>query len=210
MRVFVYTLPIDDGAAPNPFGGVCTLALCKPTIRLEAKSGDWVVGLDEHKKVVYMMKVTTKLTMREYDEYCKKSLPIKIPNISSRKIEELMGDCVYDFSFENVKLREGVHSRCSKRVDFLGEYVLLSEYFYYFGENPIDLGVNLKELNGFIIEHKEFLEWVESFSYEKNTPLSYPHRRGIIKPTDRVNLKSCCIRLKVAKDDLRAAKLLEE
>jgi len=44
-RLYSYTIPIDDGAAPNPFWGTCTLAICKPAIRRTAKVGNWVVGL---------------------------------------------------------------------------------------------------------------------------------------------------------------------
>ena len=36
-QLFTYTIPIDDGAAPNPFRGMCSLAICKPRIRREAK-----------------------------------------------------------------------------------------------------------------------------------------------------------------------------
>jgi hypothetical protein len=42
--LFTYCIPYDDGAAPNPFWGLCTLAICKPSIRRVAKEGDWVVG----------------------------------------------------------------------------------------------------------------------------------------------------------------------
>ena len=44
-RLFSYTIPSDDGAAPNPFHGQCTLAICKPSIRRVAKKDDWIAGL---------------------------------------------------------------------------------------------------------------------------------------------------------------------
>ena len=43
-NLFSYVLRYDDGAAPNPFWGTCTLAICKPAIRRKANLGDWVVG----------------------------------------------------------------------------------------------------------------------------------------------------------------------
>ncbi len=69
--LFSYCIPYDDGAAPNPFWGLCTLAICKPGIRRVAKEGDWVVGTgsvnspagDASGKVVYAMRVTQKMTM---------------------------------------------------------------------------------------------------------------------------------------------------
>ena len=42
--LYSYTIPYDDGAAPNPYWGVLTLAICKPVIRRTAEIGDWVVG----------------------------------------------------------------------------------------------------------------------------------------------------------------------
>lgn len=42
--LFSYCIPYDDGAAPNPFWGLCTLAICKPRIRRAAKEG---IGLLE-------------------------------------------------------------------------------------------------------------------------------------------------------------------
>ncbi|MCC5666380.1 hypothetical protein LC653_21285 [Nostoc sp. CHAB 5784] len=44
MRLFSYCLRYDDGAAPNPFWELCTLAVCKPVIRRVASIGDWVLG----------------------------------------------------------------------------------------------------------------------------------------------------------------------
>ncbi|WP_395051688.1 hypothetical protein [Flavobacterium sp.] len=36
-KLFLYCIPFDDGAAPSPFWGVCTLNICKPVIRKNAK-----------------------------------------------------------------------------------------------------------------------------------------------------------------------------
>ena len=43
-QIYSYVLRYDDGVAPNPYGGVCTLAICKPVIRKKAQVGDWVIG----------------------------------------------------------------------------------------------------------------------------------------------------------------------
>ena len=73
--LFSYCIPYDDGAAPNPFWGLCTLVICKPGIRKVAQVGDWVVGTGSKRspigdiggQVVYAMCVSQVLTMREYD-----------------------------------------------------------------------------------------------------------------------------------------------
>ena len=134
MSVYLYIVPVDDGAAPNPYGGVCTLAICKPNIRKIANQEDWLVGLDSQFKLIYTMKITTLMTMKDYDTYTKENLPIKVPNKTSKNIEEQMGDSVYDFSNDEIKLRPSVHSRCTKEMDLAGKNVLLSTYFYYFGK----------------------------------------------------------------------------
>ena len=43
-RLFSYCIPVDDAAAPNPFWGYCTLAICKPGHWRVAQVGDWVIG----------------------------------------------------------------------------------------------------------------------------------------------------------------------
>lgn len=70
-RLYSYVLRVDDGAAPNPYWGTCTLTICKPDIRRCAQVGDWIVGTgsknvrlkdgnkyDFSDDVVYAMKVT--------------------------------------------------------------------------------------------------------------------------------------------------------
>ena len=69
MKIYVYIVPVDDGAAPNPYSGVCTLAICKPNLRKIAKQGDWIIGLNSEFKLIYTMKITTVITMKEYDSY---------------------------------------------------------------------------------------------------------------------------------------------
>ena len=40
-KIYSYVLKIDDGAAPNPFGGICTLTICKPIIRRKSSVDEW-------------------------------------------------------------------------------------------------------------------------------------------------------------------------
>jgi Nucleotide modification associated domain 2 len=70
-RLFTYTIPMDDGAAPNPFHGMCSLAICKPSIRRVAREGDWVGGLGSRNapsgdlggRLVYAMLVQEVVTL---------------------------------------------------------------------------------------------------------------------------------------------------
>ena len=77
--LFSYIVPKDCGFAPNPYGGVCTLACCKTPIRRYANVGDWVIGTTpapDKEKLVYAMRVERGLTFDlywEFPEYeCKK------------------------------------------------------------------------------------------------------------------------------------------
>jgi hypothetical protein len=146
--LFTYTIPIDDGAAPNPFGGMCTLAICKPGIRRVAKKGDWVVGLgsknapsgDLSKRIVYAMRVQKTMSLEDYDKTARRKWKHRIPKMDSPDIFRRLGDCIYDYSKSaNPRQRRGVHGHNNKKTDLSGENALVSRDFYYFGRNAIKL-----------------------------------------------------------------------
>jgi len=189
MTLFSYCIPHDDGSAPNPFWGVCTLAICKPQIRRTALVGDWIVGTGSVKfgfesQVVYAMKVTNKMTLKEYDKYCQEYLPNKIPiwKTLDRKLRK--GDCIYDFSKVNPLLRPSVHKEEDKAKDLKGENVLLSDHFYYFGSKPVPLPTHLLAIvkqgqshkSDFNEPYKEkFVEWVTTFKKFLNKVNAMPY-----------------------------------
>jgi hypothetical protein len=147
MQLFSYCIPVDDGAAPNPYFGICTLTICKPVIRRTAETGDWVIGTgsinspigDISKKVVYMMEVTKKIPLQDYDMLCKVEYPGKIPDFNSKDPKKKLGDCIYDFSTNPPTQRKGVHGPDNVLRDLNGKFSLISEHFYYFGNKPIEL-----------------------------------------------------------------------
>ncbi len=57
MYIYSYVLRYDDGVAPNPFFGFCTLAVCKPVIRRKAQVGDWIIGTGSKENVNIMLKL---------------------------------------------------------------------------------------------------------------------------------------------------------
>ncbi len=189
--LYTYCIPYDDGAAPNPFWGVCTLVICKPAIRRSAQVGDWVVGTgsvnspigDVSGMVVYAMKVTRKMTMKEYDDYTRHHLSRKIPDWHHHDKQRRVGDSIYDFDFEPPHVRPSVHGVKNRSHDLGGEYALLSDHFYYFGNKPVALppdllpivkqgrghraGANASFLN-------RFLSWLEALGYTPNTLIGDP------------------------------------
>lgn len=147
-RLFSYTIPFDDGAAPNPFRGMCTLAICKPAIRRVAQIGDWIVGLgsvaapsgDLRGRLVYAMHVEEVISVREYDLRAQYEWQHRIPDVASLDLSERLGDCIYDFcDSTEPRQRASVHGPENEERDLSGRNVLISRDFYYFGSRAIQL-----------------------------------------------------------------------
>lgn len=185
-KIYSYILRFDDGAAPNPFWGICTLAICKPVIRRKAEIGQWVIGTGSvngysngkrenlSDRLVYAMKITDKMSLAEYNEYCLKDLKHKIPFPDTQDWRMQMGDCIYfDAGNEKLDLRpDSIHKIEHRERDLRGKNVLLSTDFYYFGANAIFIPSHLQRLikknQGHLkIEDPELLrqfeKWIRSF-----------------------------------------------
>lgn len=190
-RLFSYTIPYDDGAAPNPFRGLCTLAICKPQIRRKAVVGDWVVGLGSKRapsgnlagRMVCAMRVDQVLTMRDYDRLAPTHWPTRIPDVRSPILANRLGDCIYDFSGGAPVQRPGVHGPQNMATDLSGENVLLSRYYFYFGGNALPLPPRLRGLTHQTQAHKvnvnapllrTFLTWLDSLRLEANHLYGWP------------------------------------
>jgi len=191
LTLYSYCLPYDDGAAPNPFWGVCTLAICKPRIRLSATIGDWVVGMgsvnspigDISDKVVYAMRVTQKMTMEDYDWFTRSKLPRKIPLMRSADPRKHCGDSIYDFSVPTPLLRPSVHGEGNRSTDLSGGFVLLSTHFFYFGDKPVALPNALlgivKQGQGHRSQSNapyvaDFVRWIHGLGYPPATLIGDP------------------------------------
>lgn len=218
MRLFSYCIPVDDGAAPNPFWGICTLAICKPRIRSVAQKGDWIIGtgsknVNGHNyfgKLVYAMRVSDVMTMKEYDSFCLKHLKEKIPDIKNKDYSRRVGDCIYDFSGRGKeKQREGVHNPGNHNTDINGKNVLLSNHFYYFGDQAIDLPEDfypiIKDGQGHKSNYnnayaKAFIDWIETQKYAFNVLHGKPQIEIVF------NEKNGCIsadkRCRAAEEDM--------
>lgn len=131
MKLYSYVVEHDNGYAPNPYFGVCTLCRCKFEGRRNivplANVGDWVIGTGGaskrsagHGKLVYAMRVDEKLTRWEYfiDRRFQQKKPAK-----TGTYEQTRGDNV------------SPHGDFEKHEQF----ALLSRHFYYFGAKAIDV-----------------------------------------------------------------------
>jgi len=126
----------DAGSAPNTQGGYCSLTICKPRIRLSAKVGDYVIGLRGRSgyigtigphavdSILYIMRITEKMTYPEYNDWCSRKCKVKIPSL-----ENPIGDCQYD---ADLQLRiHGPHKEEHIKTDISGIYALVSKEFWY-------------------------------------------------------------------------------
>ncbi|MGM8891323.1 hypothetical protein ACS8FA_10790 [Psychrobacter sp. 1Y1] len=159
MNIFSYKVEHDLGLAPNPFHNFCTLAVCKSSIRRNRNLsiGDWVIGtgseaLGNTNHLIYAMKVEEKLTFNEYweDERFESKKPI-----IEGSLVKIYGDNIYHQDANNEEwiqedsahsLDQGLTNEDHLKRDTGGQYVLVSQEFYYFGENAPKVPEDLIEL----------------------------------------------------------------
>lgn len=159
MRLFTYKLTHDTGFAPNPFHGYLTLATCKPGIRRTKVVGEWVAGFtskaltqnsggvgvawDGMPRLIYLMKITDKLSIADY--FADERFACKIPR-SRASAEERAGDNIYRPLVAGATLASGFeivdnpnHPAANDHIetDLSGANVLVSEEFYYFGRKAV-------------------------------------------------------------------------
>lgn len=144
MQVYSYIVRSDNGFAPNPFHGFCTLACCKPRIRATAKVGDIVVGTSSRgEQFIFAMKVSAVVDFAEY--WTGARYAAKRPTTDAARAVERRGDNIYPPddtggfrqlpSFHSNK--DGTENVKNKRRDLSGEKVLVADRFTYFGsEGP--------------------------------------------------------------------------
>lgn len=136
-RIYSYVITHDFGFAPNPFGGICTLATCKPAIRMHAKEGSWLVGTGSARaglrgKLIYAAKIHTVCTLEQYG--LDPQYAVKIP--SSIKTEwSFHGDNIYVLDEDGrwYQRSNPHHDESHITRDLKGLNVLVSKEFWYFG-----------------------------------------------------------------------------
>ena len=153
-RLYSYKMSHDNRFAPNPLFGVLTLATCKPQLRKNAKVGDWIAGWTSshiahtptpvgEERLIYLAKVSEKLTFAEYWE----KYPVKRPVYTDdTSVLERYGDNIYkpvEGGFEQI--RNVHHTDKNMAKDLRGQYVLVCSEFYYFScLNPLTIPAELR------------------------------------------------------------------
>ena len=141
MKAYSYVVVHDGGFAPNPFGGYCTLATCKPLIRKNGKVGDWIFGMGSARnagngKLIYAMKVDEVLPLEEYgaDQRFDNKHPKAIGSL-----DEQCGDNIYYHENGEWRQRSGFHGPETMEHDLKGVNALVAKQFYYFGRNAVEV-----------------------------------------------------------------------
>jgi Nucleotide modification associated domain 2 len=157
---------------------------------------------DVSNRVVYAMKVTKVLSMRQYDEFCGRWLRTKIPDWTNSDFRRKMGDSIYDFdSGDEPHLRRSVHTDANRKKDLSGRNVLLSKYFYYFGDRPVPLPEVLLPLIHPTQGHKsrandryrkKFIKWLEDAGWKKNRLVGRPQLKDQIMSLTEEECRSSC------------------
>ncbi|MCK9482196.1 MAG: hypothetical protein M0R38_10615 [Bacteroidia bacterium] len=157
---YSYILSRDYGFAPNPFGGFCTLATCKPRIRKNLVVGDYVFGITPRKlgnNLVFAMKVGEKMTYNEY--WIDERFQFKKPCLNgSRKtaygdnIYYLKPDGTWHQSDSHHSNPDGVINFDNLHRDTSVDAVLISYDFFYFGASAIEISTEYKD--SLLLTHK--------------------------------------------------------
>jgi Nucleotide modification associated domain 2 len=190
--LYSYKMLHDTGFAPNPFHGILTLANCKPQMRKLKKAGDYIAGFtskglckDEvgHERLIFLMKITEKMTYAEY--YNDPKFQCKIP--SKETLISKTGDNIYKpvegetDKFEIIENKN--HTIENMEHDLSGGFVLASTEFYYFGKSAIDIShLNIKiptvqTGHGVITEDVEpLLSFLKEKGYPMNVLIDRPHK----------------------------------
>lgn len=150
-RLYSYKMARDTGFAPNPYFGVLTLATCKENLRRIIQPDNWIAGWTSKslkkystdigkERLVYLAKVSKKLTYAEYWEHYKEKRPV----LTNPDDKAYYGDNIYEPATGGVPNPQQpdtfiLHPNSSNKTeekkakDLSGEYVLVCEEFYYFG-----------------------------------------------------------------------------
>lgn len=148
MTTYAYVVAQDYGFAPNPFHGACTLATCKPRIRLRAQVGDYVFGAGSaaHGRsghLVFFMRVSE---LTRFDDYWDDPrFQCKRPNLHGSKMQAY-GDNIYRRDGANGRWlqADSYHSRPGGRPNRLNvdhdtktdNVLIASEFAYWGGSGP--------------------------------------------------------------------------
>lgn len=197
MRACSYIVATDLGLASNPFWGVCTLAVCTPNhMGVKLEKDDWIFGFLTKKranKMLFGMKLSCVIGFYEYFNDPKYEL--KRPKTRGSWKERCGDNFYYKNDTGKWQQAETIYHLGMTEKDTKYPKVFVSDYFYYFGTNAIDVpcsyqsiipqrqGVKCNHNNDILLK---FIEWLET-SYEvglHGDPIDNKDKNNISITTD--------------------------
>lgn len=185
---YSYKIVRDYGFAPNPFHGFCTLATCKPHLRLKANIGDWIIGsggktTNLENRIIYAMRISEKLSFEEYWNDIR--FTRKKPTIPG-SLNRIHGDNIY-YKGEAGEWQQlpSHHSNndfspnlTHMNNDLSGKFVLISDFFYYFGNKHFLVPSQFKEICSTFRDYQKIQDYgiAEKFILY----LNQQYQRGVI------------------------------
>lgn len=166
MKLLKYVMTTDSGLAPNPYFGVCSLALCTPNhMNARLDIGDWVVAHSSKstgQRLVYAMCLTRILDMSAYFA----AFPNKRPDPSGSR-EQQSGDNLYYRDHGRwARLPSAEHNTEECFLHDRNRLVYLAEgadNFWYFGAASTVPG-----LDGFADQFPWLIKDRQGFSYVRD------------------------------------------
>jgi hypothetical protein len=138
---------------------------------------------------------------------------MKVPERESGDDRLHAGDCIYDYGGGAYPtIRPAVHNECHRKRDLSGEYALLSQHFYYFGDRPVPLPEHLHPIIHRTQGHKSiqnqpyaqsFVDWIEGIGYWKNR--LYGNPQAARKSSEGEDPKRPCNPRNITREDFRRA-----
>ena len=175
MRLCSYVVVHDNGLAPNPFWGYCTLAVCTPNhMGVKLTKGDWIMGTtaaERGRKLLYAMQISEVLSFNQY--YTDPRFEKKKPDLDG-PWQSRCGDNMYYLDEKGEYQQHQpvcFHTESKdKEKDKKHPQVFISEHFYYFGEKavviPSPFSGLIRERQGCKCNHDphlvtQFLDWLQ-------------------------------------------------
>ena len=167
-----YTVKFDSGFASNPFGGYCTIAACTPNhMVMKLNIGDWILGhatVEEGQGLIDAMRISEKLDFDEY--YHDRRFAAKKPQ-AKVTWKEKCGDNIYHRLRDRwIQDQPAIHGPSDKKKDLEHPTVFVSDHFFYFGNETIEIPNKFTDLiwarQGCKKSHapvtiRAFIEWLE-------------------------------------------------
>lgn len=199
LKLHTYVIEHDLGFAPNPFFGACTLACCKPDIRLHAKLGDIVMGTGgkttaRQGYLTYWMRVDEIINFDKFWEDSRFSL--KKPSMRGSAMQR-HGDNIYHRDRETGEWRwvDSFHSELNGQISVSNlkrdtgrtDRILVGHDFAYWGRTGPKIPDALAD---FVVKRQG---WKCNFSPDRLAAIlawlgAQPERGYLGEPADWCNI----------------------